>query len=130
MKAETITEEQIQNLQIGTSINFGDDRIYVFNGIKDGYTYETYDGKGGWKKEVQKLALLDNGQDHKEYSLHVLQGATFDLHHFMKCEYCGALRPREEMKIGVKIFVNHGTRYHNFCADDHCAGNYQMGCEG
>ena len=131
MKAEKITLEEAKKLPIGTVVNFGDGKPATIKGTVESKHEHTRFVAGAWVKEFPVFVVCEQDGRENQWVLSVLTEATLNPDFTLeKCDYCGAIRPTTEIRHNVMIFVNRGRRYHKFCNDDSCAGNYQMGCEG
>lgn len=132
MEYKRLTQDEIDSLKTGTMINMGNGKVVEVTGFtKSKYAVtRVRDGKRVTEYDTLIQCCDSNGNEYKWLPHVLLSGTTETLDEtILKCEYCGKLRPKNEMK-NAKIRVNRGTRYHDFCKDDKCSGYYQMGCEG
>lgn len=127
-----MTRDEIDSLEAGAMINMGNGKIIEVMGFTKSKYKVTRFRDGNPVTEYDTLIQCsDNEGNQYKWLPHVLLGGTIETldETILKCEYCGKLRPKDEMKKS-KIWVNRGTRHHNFCKDHNCSGYYQMGCEG
>jgi len=127
-----LTLEQIDKLQIGNLVNFGDGNVYAILRFYEGDKCRAFkDGK--WTEYAEKMVEVIRCLDGKTKSFYtmVLHGATTDTLDptIEKCAYCGNLRPKNEMK-SMTIWVNGTTQNNRYCIDMPCGGYDQMAAEG
>ena len=126
-----LTQEEINNLQLGTKINFGNGDVGEIIRFYDGERYcAIRDGKFVEYTDKMVEIKYDNGEISNFYTM-VLKGATTETLDptIERCQYCGILKPAKEMHSAT-IWVNGDKQTNRYCIDKNCANFDQMAAEG
>ena len=126
-----LTQLEIDNLQPGTKINFGNGDVGEIIRFYDGERYcAIRDGKFTEYTEKMVEVKCSNNEISNFYTM-VLKGATIEsLDPTIElCKYCYNLRPASEM-ITASIWVNGDKQTNRYCSDKNCANFDQMAAEG